>query len=379
MGQPAPVTQPLDAGPAAAVVLALGGAQLGVLARAHRARQQMLALLTVRRLRALWRRLDPARPQESWATLNPRAVAVMTVAQTEAARGAAEYVAAALRMQGAEPDPAGTVPARAFAGVAADGRALDGLLGYPAFEAAALADRGMDHAQAAAISGRHLERIAATEIADAARVATGVATVNDRRARGYIRMLTPPSCSRCVILAGKWYATNDGFERHPQCDCVHIPAAEDVEGDLRTSARDYFDSMSEAEQDRVFTKAGARAVRDGADISQVVNARRGAAGLSFASGRLTEAEKQMLYGGRQRGRLQRTTVFGRDLYLTTEGVTTRGQAGRRMGARETGRKVGGSRYRVARGVRLMPESIYEIADGDRAEAIRLLKLYGYIL
>lgn len=329
MGQP--VTQapppPLDAGPAAAVVLALGGAQLGVLAQAHRARQQLLALLTVRRLRTLWRRLDPARPQESWTPLSPRAVAVMSMAQTEAARGAAEYVAAALRMQGVEPDPAGTVPARAFAGVAADGRALDGLLGYPAFEAAALADRGMDPAQAATISGRHLERIVATEVADAARVATGVATVNDRQARGYIRMLTPPSCSRCVILAGRWYAVNAGFERHPQCDCVHIPAAEDVAGDVRTSAKDYFDSLSQTEQDKTFTKAGAQAVRDGADLARVVNARRG----------MYQA------GGRK---------------LTREATTRRG----------TGRRI-----------RLMPEQIYLEAKGDRDEAIRLLKLHGYIL
>ena len=35
-----------------------------------------------------------------------------------------------------------------------------------------------------------------------------------------------------------------------------------------------FNNMSEAEQNRVFAKAGARAIRDGADIFQVVNARR---------------------------------------------------------------------------------------------------------
>lgn len=37
----------------------------------------------------------------------------------------------------------------------------------------------------------------------------------------------------------------------------------------------------------------------------------------------------------------------------------------------------GRRYFQARAPRLMPEAIYEIAE-DRADALRLLKLYGYL-
>jgi hypothetical protein len=162
------------------------------------------------------------------------------------------------------------------------------------------------------------------------------------------------------------------------CDCVHFPAAEYVP-DATTDPQQYFDSLTEPQQDAAFTKAGAQAIRDGADIAQVVNARRGAQGIGYAAGRLTEAEKAMLRGGRQRGRLERTSVFGRDMFVTTEGATTRGAAGVRLGARETGRKVGGSRYRRARAPRLMPESIYELAGGDREEAIRLLKRNGYLV
>ncbi len=116
--------------------------------------------------------------------------------------------------------------------------------------------------------------------------------------------------------------------------------------------------MSTQEQDKVFTKAGARAIRDGADVARVVNARRGAAGLTPASGgRLTEAEKKAARRGLERGRLQRTRVFGRDHFLTSEAVTKRG---------------------INRKIRLMPESIYEIAGDNRDEAIRLLKVHGYI-
>lgn len=116
--------------------------------------------------------------------------------------------------------------------------------------------------------------------------------------------------------------------------------------------------MSRQEQDKVFTKAGAKAIRDGADVARVVNARRGAAGLTPASKRLTEAEKQAARRGLDRGRLQTTRIAGRDLFLTSEAVTRRG---------------------VNRPVRLMPESIYQVAGDDREMAIRLLRIHGYIL
>jgi len=89
-----------------------------------------------------------------------------------------------------------------------------------------------------------------------------------------------------------------------------------------------------------FTVAGAQAIRDGADIFQVVNARRG---------------------------MSTVTTFGRQLSTTTEGVTRRGFAGQRM------RAAG-----VSSPVRLTPQAIYELAS-DRAEAIRLLYRFGYLL
>lgn len=296
------------------------------LAAAHRRRQQQLARAARDKLARLWRFVDPRDPQGSWAALNRYAVGTLSAAQTEAARGADEYVTAALAWQGATPDPVGSVAAWAFAGTAADGRDLAGLLGYPAFEVSAFVDQGMDPAQAAAVGRRHLERIAVTEVADAARVATGVAQVADRTVTGYVRMLTPPSCSRCVVLAGRFYRWNAGFQRHPQCDCVHIPAAEHLT-EAATDPRTYFDSLSPAEQDATFGSAGAQAIRDGSDIARVVNARRG---MYTAGGRL----------------------------LTREATTRRG----------TGRRV-----------RLMPEQILREAGGNRDEAIRLLRAHGYIL
>lgn len=110
------------------------------------------------------------------------------------------------------------------------------------------------------------------------------------------------------------------------CDCVHVPTAEDTADDLRTDPRAYFDSLTPADQDRYFSKANAQAIRDGADMNQIVNAT---------------------------GRSSGMTVAGRQ--YTTEATTRRG----------TGR------------VRLTPETIYTAA-ANREDAVRLLRVHGYL-
>ncbi|MEU4570841.1 hypothetical protein [Micromonospora sp. NPDC023956] len=102
---------------------------------------------------------------------------------------------------------------------------------------------------------------------------------------------------------------------------MHIPAREDTADDLRTDPKAYFGSLTTVEQERLFTKSGAEAIRAGADIAQVVNVR---SGMYEAAGR------------------QFTTV----------------NAGRRP--------------------RLMPEQILREAAGNREEALRLLRLHRYL-
>jgi len=159
---------------------------------------------------------------------------------------------------------------------------------------------------------------------------------------------------------------------------VHVPAVEDTADDLRTDPDAYFRSLTREDQDKYFTTAGAQAIRDGADIGQVVNARRGARGLS-QPGRLTDAEQRTLRGGRDRGRLERVDVFGRQVLTTTEGTTVRAVAGKRLAESGGTAKAKGQRYRRAKTPRLMPDAILEIAGDDREERVRLLKRFGYIL
>jgi hypothetical protein len=125
---------------------------------------------------------------------------------------------------------------------------------------------------------------------------------------------------------------------------VHIPASEDVAGDFRTDPR----AAIKAGQVTGLSKADTRAiVEDGADVSQVINAKRG------------------MY-----------TADGRK--FTTEGTTRRGVAGRRLeAAGAEARKVRGQRVRRVDVPRLRPEQIYRDAV-DREDAIRLLRRFGFV-
>lgn len=301
-----------------------------------------------------------AAAKRSWSLGTPRALLpTLTLLQGYAARDGVASVAAMLAEQNIDAPPAGDVNTGSLVGTASDGRPLGSLLEQ-------------------ASTAQTLELMAVTQVADMGRIAAGLAITARPNVGGYVRMLSPPSCSRCVILAGKFFKWNSGFNRHPGCDCRHIPASEDTVGDLRTDPAAYFRSLDPAEQDRVFTKAGAQAIRDGADMNQIVNARRVARGLTPAGGRYTLAEQKMLRGGKDRGSLERVDVFGHQVFITSEGITRRGIAGRKLGAWKNGERLPGSRYATARTPRLMPESIYELAK-DRADAIRLLQRFGYVL
>lgn len=349
------------------------------MASAYARRQRSLSARIAAEAARLWRTIDPQFLDHSWnASIGPRIFAAVSGGQMLAASGADGYLDDALDAQGIDPTAVGSMNPRLLAGVASDGRDLSSLLYEPVIAAKTAIAHGADVSQALIGGLLNLDMIVRTQMADASRAASGIGIVARRHATGYVRMLNPPSCSRCAILAGRWYRWNAGFQRHPRCDCHQIPSSEDVSGDLRTDPNAYFAGLTKADQDRLFTKSGAQAIRDGADLGQVVNARRGAFGLTPAGARITADEAKTLRNGLDRGRLQTRNVFGRQLYTTTEGTTTRGVAGRRLGARESGAKTTGSRYRTAKAPRLMPESIYQIAGNDRDEAIRLLERNGYL-
>lgn len=189
-----------------------------------------------------------------------------------------------------------------------------------------------------------LDRLVMSLVADSARGAESVSIATRPRV-GYIRYLSPPSCSRCAILASRFYRWSSGFDRHPGCDCTHLPTT-----DPRSAyIQDPHDLLDRGLVSGL-SKADRKALADGADLSQLVNAKNG--GL-----------RRVNFGP------------GRTVTATTAGVTSRGIAGRRLGDL---RRVEGSRYRTSGRMRLTPDSIYRVANGDRATSMRLLKLHGYI-
>jgi hypothetical protein len=337
-------------------------------------RTEQLAAAALIAAQRLWRLIATGSLMASWSTLRAPLAAQLAATQITAARAGVDYVPAVLDELGIDPAASARVNPRAFAVGSSGMPLLDVLDSVPKRALKAYAESGPDAGMAAGLD--LLEGIIETQVADAARLASSVRMVATPAVSGYVRMVEPGACSRCVILAGRRYRTLEPFPRHDRCRCRHIPAAEDLLDDVLTDPRAYFDSLTKDEQDRAFTKAGARAIRDGADISQVVNARRGALGLTPAGGRLTAAEKKILRNGNEQfGHLRTTRLAGRDVYLTTEGTTKRGWAGQSMGNFQ---KVPGQRYRRSARQRLLPESIYQIA-ADREDAIRLLRLYGYVI
>lgn len=338
---------------------------------AEQQQRKLAVLVTVDRL---W---STIKPEGNWSEqFQPLSVLMGEVigrAQEDVAKRAQEYADALARETGIGVDRVADINPAGFGGWNGDGRTIEQGLGYAVARAGSLFSEtealtkptDFDAEQVAREALEAGRRFAAeyvsTALADTARAAVSATQAARPEIEGYIRMLRPPSCSRCVVLAGKWFKWNTGFERHPKCDCFHVPANE-IKDPLAPEVNPdyYFHSLTEAEQDKIFTNAGAQAIRDGADISQVVNAR---------SGMRTAQDFR-----------------GQNVKITLDGTTKRawfggGYAARKYGDTEWFNQFGyattdGRRRTTA--MRLMPETIYGLAS-DREEAIRLLKRYGFFV
>jgi len=284
----------------------------------------------------MWAGVDPANLSGTWSPQVARMVGMVASGKQYNASGATDYVSTMLSLQGVAPEPAGVVASDLFGASAADGRPLGSLLYMPAIHGQQALASGMSESAAWQVGLSSLQMIVATEVADAGRSAVGVGMMSDRRVTGYVRTLSSAPCGRCSLLADKWYSTFEAasFERHPRCNCSAAPAADRKSiAPAKSNSDAYFRSLTSAQQDKVFTKAGAQAIRDGADMSQVVNARRGMSAVQQ--------------------------------WTTTEGTTTRGVFG---GYTDAGR---------AAKVRLTPEGIYKLS-ATREESVSMLREYGYL-
>lgn len=302
----------------------------------------------------LWRRMT-GDFDASWAEVGPQILATMDLAQERITTGALEYVPTVIEDTGQRLyAPAYDVEPTALAGTAGSGVPTEVLAYSAVVQAKTAVGVGMTPAQALSQAGGFLSRATSTLLSDTGRTAEKMAG-NARRAVWYVRMLSPPSCGRCVILAGKATTASTAFDRHPGCDCRNIPQVEAVDDDLTVDARSYLESLGDEElAHSLGSKANAQAFKDGADPAQLINAYR-------RSGAVSTAQQ-----------------YGRTVKYTTSGTSSRGLAYRAMSQMRANQRLDARGRNIITNRRLMPESIYQIAK-DPADAQRLLRLYGWIL
>ena len=251
-----------------------------------------------------WRKM---RTLDDWPTIATRLTLMVQANMVAAARFSAGEAADALGSDAA-------VNPAAWGKAASDGRPLDSLLYSGVAHARGLYGSGRTDQQIMNAGLAWMQTIIGTQVADAARSASGVVTTATEGV-GWIRFVSPPCCQRCAVLAGKWFRWNEGFRRHPGCDCLHRPAKS------REIPAGYRQAIADSEI-RDLTDAQRQALAEGADRNRVLNAYRGSN---------SAAERLAMTTSRERG-----------------GVLT-------------------------------PEGIYRQAGDDRQRAIDLLRRHGYLL
>ena len=245
--------------------------------------QQAIAATTASSLAKLWRQLG-ADFSLDWLRVRPQMLRVMQAGRLATVEAALPYMQAVLDETGQVGPPTGVLVASRFTAAAPDGRLMLSLFDEYLIATKVAVAGGASSVEALAGVGRLFTSMNLTVLADTRRQVFHADLIQRPRVSGYTRMLNPPSCSRCIVLAGKWFGWNKGFQRHPRCDCIHIPSSEALAGESMLDPKEYFDSLSSAQQDATFTKSGARAIREGADIGRVVSRQRMPSALSRPKG-----------------------------------------------------------------------------------------------
>lgn len=288
---------------------------------------------TERLFRRSWRTIYPTMDfSRAWSERQRVLLPELESVQARVVAVGATLAPAQLAEQGLHVTSSSPLNVSGFVGANGDGRTISEALDMVPVRARALMANGAQAAEALTVAERYGTLIVQTMLADLVRNVQSV-SVAARPRTVYVRHIAGETCDKCIVLAGKVFRYNAGFLRHPGCDCYHVATVQDVARDATTDPYEAFNAMSEADQDRAFGRANAQAIRDGADIYQVVNSRRG---------------------------MTATGAF------TTEGATRRGAWGRTPAGQIPGRR------------RMTPQSIYDLA-GSREEAVEMLREFGYLL
>lgn len=245
--------------------------QTPISANSHYEVQQKIALTSTAAVKKLWGRMGSEFDQ-SWAQIRQPVLQVVQNGRLAAATDASRYTGQVLAETGQAAAPFGAIIPAAFVEYTPTGTDVGAYLDSAVVRSKQAVASGADIRTALRTGGDWLTGSLLTMFADTARDVVSADIAQRPKVTGYVRMLNTPSCARCVILAGKWFRWNEGFLRHPRCDCRHIPASEDVAGSYQTDPYEYFKSLSVRDQEKLFGKREAEAIRDyGADIYRTMN------------------------------------------------------------------------------------------------------------
>lgn len=319
--------------------------EVGVLANQHYNATTRITRLATDRAQRIWRSKERGRSLWDWWPSEgaPRLTDTLYEAQAAMAREAQDYMLAQGEVQGFDLED--RLRIEGYLTPTADAEAW---MRQAPHHATNLAKGGMAVAVADRLGLAILLRIFGTMVQDAGREATGVLIAAAPDVRGYYRKLRPPSCDRCAILAGAWYAHNTGFLRHPNCDCVHVPAVEADE----SYEYDIVEAIRRGAVTRISEAERIAILEEGADPIQVLQATR------VRGGRTVDGRKRIRKSG-----LSEPVLFGRKVEVTYEGML---------------RGVGRA-YVPRNAYRLTPNEIYRQAGGNRELLRQLLRRNGYLL
>lgn len=337
-------------------------------AQAHQRRIISRTDKAIRTAVVAWAAMEFADLDGSWQAVGETALVAAQTAQNANAADATTYLKQITKT--AYHEASGMfVNSSAFVGVDGSGRSLSALLYGSVTTTKQAVGAGLGSQESLYAGQLYLASMMKTALHDTSRSADLTASAGEGYTR-YVRVVSAGACSRCAVLAGI-RSNKTAFKRHPACKCSTFPVEDDAStapSGFYDNAEDYFESLSEVEQNKVFTKAGAEAIRAGADPAAVVTARRGATGIEYGNGigRGTRANSGRRMMPTQIGRnSDGSPIYG---YVTTEGTTKRGQFGK------LNRSVTGSN---AKYTRLMPETIVGLTDDKELRKV-LLRDAGYL-
>lgn len=334
----------------------------------------LLSKQAIAAILALWQRLDAGNISSSWAALMPDAVAALVAAETVAAELADPYLTQVLD------DSAATGAVDVGGMVEPSGS----LLYLPAAQASTAIGQGLGVGAALVAAGQRLAMYAQTSVADTARSSVAAGMAARPHATGYYRALRPPSCSRCAILAGRFYKWNAGFKRHPRCDCVHTPVNEPDD-------RFEYDAHAAIAAGQVtgLSKADLKAiVEHGANPAQVVNAKQAMYNVGQFQATNASTTRRSIAGSRMLARsidraagidpaTQTYTNVSFDR-LTAAKYAEMFRAGKTFTRTTASGRPQRYAYRFLRTPRPTAQQIV-VSASSRSEAVRLLTNYGYII